>query len=318
MADFWGNPQWSDHLRYRQAASAQGQPPWIGSGMTEEEYNALSPEEQRAVRDRRDEQTHRRAISYMEGGPGPGGYSWTDLETDMPSISDLSVEYGQEAEVGDWDPSSGVAGAYADPSSITAQYQALEDMQRLARDGGWSAGDRARQELGRQQIGAQMRASREADEAALQARGMGGSGMQLASLMGTQQAGATALSQRDAQLEAAASDRALQALSNYGSMASGIRDQSYGEEVGRRSAIDEYNASRAAYLRDRERFNTQQRDRSAESRAGAQQTYFGNRATTAAGREGRADATIATQQAAQDRTDRLVGAGLQLGGSLFG
>jgi hypothetical protein len=279
-----------------------GRPAWQVAGYrSREEYESADPDE----RDRRlRDATNRIRSRQRNNGEDADQRAYSELYDQLPSVDELSVEYEEDPFV------AGPDQAGVDATGREAQWRALQQMEEMYRGGGLTSADRARMELARQQVGQQMRASREADEAALQARGMGGSGMQLASMLGAQQAGATALSQRDAAIQSEAADRAFRAMQGAGALGSGMRSQA-GQEA---SAIDDFNRWQADYARDRSRWNTQQRNRTRESRAGAAQQDYGNKVGIAAGRQGDASAAIGQDQYQQDRTDRWIQAGIGAAG----
>lgn len=303
-------------------STPSGEPLWMLAGYhSEDEYNqarATNPDEtERRIAGARTLAARRISASRSGHGPPESSYAFGDLYSQMPTRDELSVDYGQEGDqLGAWG-SSAMGDARADPASIAAQRIALERLGMYAQ-GGLSAADLAGQQLGRQQVGMQIRGQREADQASLAARGMGGSGAQLASLMGGQQAGAGAYANLDAQMQIAAQQRALAALGQYGELAGQMRGQSFGEESGRRSALDEFNRWRAEQEQAREGRNVERRGRTAESRAAAAQQGFSNATQIAAGQQGNAQLTLQNQQYNQDRTDRQVGAAIGGIGSLAG
>lgn len=197
-------------------------------------------------------------------------------EAFLPSADDLWVQYEEEGEV-EGPGESALGQATADEGSISAQRDALSELQAIYEGEGLTSADRARQQLLREQTGMATRAQREADQAMLAQRGMGSSGQSVAALLGGQQSGAQALSQADAQIQIDAQRRALQAMQAAGGLAGDIRGQSFDEDSTRRSARDDYAMATWNARRDRERFNTEMRNKTRESRAGSRQQAFQNR-----------------------------------------
>lgn len=228
---------------------------------------------------------------------------WYGLGDYAPTANDLAVDYGQEEYIGGPDRSE-LGQARADGGSVAAQQLALQQLQEIANGQGLSAADRARMELGRQQVGQAMRGTREADMAALQARGMGGSGSMLASQMGAQQAGATALSQADAQMQIAAQQRALQSMMAAGGLGSQMRGQSFDEATTRGSAIDDFNRWQTEYARGREGRNVERRGRTGASRSDARQRAYENRERQVAGATGQYATDVGRRQAEGARRDQ--------------
>jgi hypothetical protein len=236
---------------------------------------------------------------------------WLSVGDRMPTTDELAVEYGEEDYIGGPERSE-MGGAQAEWQGIQGMQTALRQMQDVA-DDGLTEADRSRMAIARESIGRDVRAQREADQQMLAQRGMSGSGQAVASLMGGQQAGASALSQADSQMQIAAQQRALQAMQSAGALSGDIRGQSFNEDASRRSAIDDFNRWQTEYGRDRERFNTQQGDRTRESRSRARQQSHDNRSGVAAGLTGQwqaASGGARADQARQDQTNRDTAAGL--------
>ncbi|UJR78931.1 hypothetical protein [Sandaracinus amylolyticus] len=210
---------------------------------------------------------------------------WADLGRYAPSADDLTVDYEQY-------DSNELGNARADQMSIDVQRDALRGLQDVYRSGGMTAADHARQQLARQQTGQATRAQRDAELAALEARGMGGSGAALAARLASQQAGVMGLSAADAQMQIEAQQRALQAMQAAGAAAGQMRGQSWQEDATRRSAIDEFN-----------RANTDQRNRTRDSRAAARQQAYQNRERMVAGATNQYSTDVSRRQAEGQRED---------------
>lgn len=226
----------------------------------------------------------------------------------LPSADDLWVQYEEEGFIGGPEDSA-LAGARSSEESRAAQSMALAQLQDVAQ-GGLTEADRAMMALGRQQVGQQMRAARDADMQALQARGMGGSGAALASMLSAQQGGAMGAATADAQMQIAAQQRALAAMQQSGDLGTQMRGQSFNEEATRGSAIDDFNRWQTDYQRDRERMNTDRRNQTHESRAGSRQQAYENRERMAALRTGQYSNTrdpSEVSDAANERTGGLLG-----------
>lgn len=211
--------------------------------------------------------------------------TWEDLADYAPSADDLWVQYEEEGFVAGPEESA-LAQARADRGSIEAQQDALRALQGVYQSGGMTEGDRARQQLARMQTGQAMRASREADLQQLQARGMGGSGAALASMLGAQQMGAQSLAAADAQMLMDAQSRALQAMQAAGGLGTQMRGQSFDESATRGSALDDFNQWQTDYARGREDRNTDRRNQTNESRAQSRQQAYDIRERQAAGMTG--------------------------------
>lgn len=207
---------------------------------------------------------------------------WGELADYMPTADDLAVEYEQEGFIGGPERSE-LGQAQADAGSITAQRDALRALQEVYQSGGMTAADRARQRMAQMETGRAMRANREADMAALQARGIGGGGADIASMLSAQSGGANALAMQDASMLQDAQRRALQAMQASGQAAGQMRGQSFDEAATRGSAVDDFNRWQTDYARGREGRNTGWRNRTRESRSEARETAYGMRERQASG-----------------------------------
>jgi len=119
---------------------------------------------------------------------------------------------------------------YVDPRLQASQMKALGSLEEIGEQG-LTASDRAM--LG--QIGTEeatrARGARESIIQNAQARGVGGSGVELMSQMQNQQDAATRQSARDMQVAALAEQRKMQGLLQAGNMAGNIRGQDFGEQA---------------------------------------------------------------------------------------
>lgn len=207
---------------------------------------------------------------------------WEALDDYQYSADDLAVDYEEEGYVKGQPVANG--NVQADAGSIEAQRDALRAMQEVYQQGGMTAADRARHLQAREMAGQQMRATREADTSQLQARGMGGSGQALVSMLGAQQQGASTLAGQDASMLQDAQRRALQAMQASGQAAGQMRGQSYDEGRGNADAIESYNR----WNTDREQGwtgrNTDRRNASRESMSQARRDYYEQQERKAAGK----------------------------------
>lgn len=133
------------------------------------------------------------------------------------------------------------------PQYETTQNTTLNKLEDIANEGGLTAIDKAKIAQIQDQIAQQERGSREAILQNAQERGIGGSGLSLASQLANQQASATRASQQGTDVAAQAQARALEALLQGGNMATNLRTQGFNEEAEKAKAQDAIN-----------RFNIQQ------------------------------------------------------------
>ena len=102
-----------------------------------------------------------------------------------------------------------------------------QDFRDIYAQGGLTAIDRAKYEAAKQQNLAVAKQQRDATLANMQARGMGGSGAELAAVLAGQQAANQNISQESLAMNAAALERANQALYGAGTMAGQLYEQEY-------------------------------------------------------------------------------------------
>jgi hypothetical protein len=155
------------------------------------------------------------------------------------------------------------------PQLLQAQMGALGKLEDITAGGGLSAADRGRiGQIGREEAIAE-RGQRQALMQNAQARGLGGSGLELSSLLGAQQAGANRAANRDIDVENLAQQRALQAINAQGELAGNIRGQEFDQAARAAQAQDiinqfntsGYNKARlaGANIRNQQRiYNTQE------------------------------------------------------------
>ena len=134
-----------------------------------------------------------------------------------------------------------------DPSVLSAQNRALDDLINLSEAKGLNAIDQqALQEI----VNEENKNLQGQNDAILQdamQRGVYGSGLEMAQRLQNAQSGANRMSNRDMDVMSQAQQRALDALSSYGNLASNMRGQDFNEQASRAAAQDAIN-----------RYNTQQ------------------------------------------------------------
>lgn len=209
---------------------------------------------------------------------------WDELMRSAPSAADLTPQYqleGMSDEYGDLlGGQSEMLGAGQDMA--TRQRAMLDALQRISDAGGYTDADRAYAAAQRAQQAARLRGVNEAALAQAQARGMGGSGAELAMRLMGGESMAAQNAASDAQIQQAAMARALQAMSAQGALAGQARSQ----DQQRASAIDDFNQRQLDWRRGRNERNTGTQNRQAEARAGANQQVYGNRLGALQGRQG--------------------------------
>ena len=134
-----------------------------------------------------------------------------------------------------------------DPATKEAQNRALEELINLSEAKGLNAIDQqALQEIVNEE-NRNLKAQNDAIAQEAMQRGVYGSGLELAQRLQNAQSGANRMSNRDMDVMSQAQQRALDALSSYGNLASNMRGQDFNEQASRAAAQDAIN-----------RYNTQQ------------------------------------------------------------
>ncbi len=133
----------------------------------------------------------------------------------------------------------------SDPNLKHNQMDALAGLQDVSDSGGMTTMDQANLAKIASQEDAAARGKREAILQNANARGLGGSGLELMSQMQNQQDSATRKSQRDLDVAGMAQDRALQALMQQGQLSGQIQNQDFNQQAqkaGANDAISRFNA----------------------------------------------------------------------------
>lgn len=177
-----------------------------------------------------------------------------------------------------------------DPRLKQAQMSVLETLSKMSGEG-LTATDRMELNAARRQVAGDARAQQESILQNMAARGAGGSGMELAARLSSQQAAADRSSQESDRLMAMAQQRMLQAVQQQGSLAGQVRQQDFGEQEAVARAKDQI-----------ANFNTQQQAsvqaRNIAARNAAQQQNLSERQRVA-------DANVATKNAQQQYNKEL-------------
>lgn len=222
------------------------------------------------------------------------------------------------------DIGSAYRGITEDPTLRAAQMGALQKYQDITAQGGLTAEDRARLAMINQQAAQQEQAQRQAIMANMQARGMGGSGAELAAQLAAQQGGAQTRAMGGWDTARAAEQRALQAIASQAQLGGQIRGQDYGIASNRASALDAINRFNQMNRMNTQMTNVDIANRQQMANKGLYQQQFQNRLALA---QPQTQADImrmqqAQQSGAQGRQDVgniLTGAGkTMVGGHMMG
>lgn len=170
-------------------------------------------------------------------------------QTPVPELQDINfAQYATPEEIkyiGDLQAAqqqqSGLTGVDISPEFAAAQRQALTGMQDVVSQRGLTEADRAVLSQIAAEEANRERAGREAILQGAQARGLGGSGLELAAQLQAQQDAATRSSARNAQVAQDAQQRYLQALAQTGQMGSEFGQQEFARGAARGQAQDVIN-----------------------------------------------------------------------------
>lgn len=162
---------------------------------------------------------------------------------------------------------SGLSSYSADPRLKGAQLAALGELESIGKAGGLRMSDKAMLEDIAREEDVQDRGAREAIEQNAKMRGVGGSGLELASKLISQQEGAGRRAKRGFDVGKLAEERALQAIMGAGQMGGQMRGQDFAEAESKARAQDAINAFNARMRADQQESNLGRKERAA----------FGNR-----------------------------------------
>lgn len=171
----------------------------------------------------------------------------------LPNVEDMQVELEQLVQQGVITPEqaqaalvnrSAMSDVQTDPALKQAQLDALASLQDIGQ-GGMTAMDRASLNEMQNQEAARSRGAREAILQNAQARGAGGSGMEILAQLQNSQDSATRANQSGLDIAGMSQQRALEALQAAGTSAGNIRGQDFNEAAQKaqaQDAISKFNA----------------------------------------------------------------------------
>lgn len=205
---------------------------------------------------------------------------------------------------------SKMADVKGSPQAQQAQMQALQQLQQRGQTG-LTPEDRAALNQVRQQVASDTEGKRQQIMQNFQARGQGGSGAELIAALQGSQSGANAESQQGDRLSAMASQNALQAIGQAGTLGGQIQQQQFGEEAQKAQAQDVIN-----------QFNTQnqvsQQARNVGAENAAQQSNLANAQNLSNANTQQANSELLRQNQAQRQNwlDTMQRAQVQSGGAM--
>lgn len=177
------------------------------------------------------------------------------LNVNVPDPAQQKIELQRYQQTGQFSPTlqktfqqdpSGLKSLQIDPTSRSAEVQALQQMGNIASSGGMDAQARQQQQQAINASNANERGQRGAIMQNFAARGAGGTGAELEAQLEASQGDANQAASQGMQAAAGGEQRALQAMASYGNMAGNLNSQDYGQAASAAQAQDAIN-----------RFNTQ-------------------------------------------------------------
>lgn len=168
----------------------------------------------------------------------------------LPDVASMQLQLGELVQQGVITPEqaktylaqqSELNNIQTDPALHQAQMDALLGLQDISSNEGLTAADQAQLSRIKTQEDASSRGAREAILQNAQARGLGGSGIELLQQFQNQQDSASRNSQRDLDVAAMAQNRALQALQQAGQLGGQIQAQDFGQKASVAEANDAIN-----------------------------------------------------------------------------
>lgn len=195
-----------------------------------------------------------------------------------------------------------------DPTLRDAQVSALQQLQDISAGGGLTAMDKAKIAEIESRQGQQERGAREAIIQTAAERGRGGSGLELAAQLESQQGSATRAAQQGTDVAAMAQERALQAIMQGGELGGKIRTQDFGEASKVAEARDALQRFNLENMRSTEEANVGRRTAANEANLAAKtRTAELNAAAGADEARARAAAPQQVFENAQDRAKAIAG-----------
>jgi hypothetical protein len=211
---------------------------------------------------------------------------WLDLN--IPSVEEQKVflehlkSQGQltpELEQAFQQQDSSLSSYNADPNAKEAQLNALSKLQQIGDSGGMLLEDKANLNQIAQDNAAQERGSRDAIMQNMAARGMAGSGAELAAKLAGEQGSATRAANQSMSVAAQAQKRALDAIAQSGQLGGSIRTQDLSEaekKAAAQDAINKFNtvnrqdvvAKNVAAKNDAAKYNLNNNQRIADTNVG--------------------------------------------------
>lgn len=227
-----------------------------------------------------------------------------------------------------------------DPSTRSAQADALRQLSDISNQGGMTAIDKSRMMAINDEMNTANRGAQQAITQNAQERGVGGSGLELAARLNAQQGAAGNAARQGVDVAAAAQQRALEAISQKANLGGQMRGQDYQQAAAKaqaRDAINQFNTQNRQTvagqnvdrLNQGQQFNlgnkqtvanlnTSGENENRTRNANLKQQVFDNSVKIAAGKSGQYANIAAADQRDADREEARRNALIGLGGTLMG
>ena len=218
------------------------------------------------------------------GEAGGGGKYQKAVKTledvSTPGLNDLKVDLNELVVVGQLTPeeadailqeASAMEDIQQDPELRQNQLSAIAALEEIANEGGMNAQDRSKLEQLKTELAGQEQGKRQAILQGAQERGVGGSGIELASQMQNQQSSATRASQQGMDIQAQSEQRALEAILQGAQMSGDVRDQDFSEQARVAEAADAINKFNTANRQQTEFTNVDARNQAQAQNLAEQQ-----------------------------------------------
>lgn len=192
-------------------------------------------------------------------------YDWLGDFQAPATMTAPSISAGEDVAYNAVDPrlaelslmgSSAMNDISVDPRLENSQMGALAALEEVVRSGGMTTADEAALGRVQSQVAQADRGRRDAIRQGMAARGMGGSGMELLSMLDSSQAATDRASQAGLDIAGMAEQRALDAMMQGGQLAGSIRGQDFGEQAQIAAANDAIAQFNAANSNNMSQFNT--------------------------------------------------------------
>lgn len=198
----------------------------------------------------------------------PENYQWQG-DLNLEGISGVPDVGYQDIGTNNWEFQN-------DPALRERQMNSLGALDEIVEGGGFTLADKANLSKIQNDAAQGDRGRRDAIMQSMQARGMGGSGMELLAQLQSSQAATDRTSQAGMDQAGMAQQRALDAIMNQGAMAGSLRSQDFGENAQRAQALDAISKFNAQNRLNNNQFNANKNLNTQQFNAGV-----GNQAATA-------------------------------------